>query len=365
MATGFVHHELYYWHDTGSAASWMPSGGVVQPEPHAEGPETKRRLRNLLEVSGLLDKLVAIAPRKASEDEIARLHSRDYIERIRTMSENGGGEAGEGAQFGRGSFEIALLAAGGVIEAVDAALDGRVANAYALVRPPGHHAEADQGRGFCIFGNAAIAALHAMEARGVSRIATVDWDVHHGNGTQAAFYDRADVLTISIHQDNNYPVGSGAIEETGEGAGAGYAINVPLPAGSGHGAYMACVERVVAPALRAFAPELIVLPMGFDANIHDPLGRQMATSRTFREMTAIVKGVAAECCEGRLVVCHEGGYSSAYVPFCGLAVIEELAGENSGVEDPFLPASERMGGQELQPHQADLIERAVDLVSQI
>lgn len=344
MATGFVHHELYLWHDTGSAASWIPAGGVVQPEPHAENPETKRRLRNLLEVSGLLDKLVAIPPREASEDEIARLHGRAYIERVRTMSANGGDDAGEGAPVGRGSYEIALLAAGGVIAAVDAVLDGRVANAYALVRPPGHHAEADRGRGFCIFGNAAIAALHALEARGISRIATVDWDVHHGNGTQVAFYDRADVLTISIHQDNNYPVGSGLIEETGEGAGTGYAINVPLPAGSGHGAYVASVERVVAPALRAFAPELIILPMGFDANIHDPLGRQMATSRTFREMTAIVKGVAAECCEGRLVVCHEGGYSSAYVPFCGLAVIEEFAGENAQVKDPFLRASEAMGG---------------------
>ena len=363
MATGFVHHELYLWHDTGSAASWIPSGGVIQPEPHAESPETKRRLRNLLEISGLLDKLVAIEPREATVDEVARLHSRDYIERIRALSAENGGDAGEGAPFGRGSYEIALLAAGGVIAAVDAVLDGRVSNAYALVRPPGHHAEAERGRGFCIFGNAAIAAHHALRVRGISRIATVDWDVHHGNGTQAAFYDRADVLTISIHQDNNYPVGSGAIDETGDGAGKGYTINLPLPAGSGHGAYIAAVEQVVAPALRAFRPELIILPMGFDANIHDPLGRQMATSRTFREMTAIVKGVAAELCAGRIVVCHEGGYSSACVPFCGLAVIEELSGQTSRVEDPFLSASEAMGGQALQPHQAAVIEQCAELAA--
>src|SRR4029453_2704177 len=225
-------------------------------------PGDQATVRNLVEVAGLFDDLVALKPRMATVDEILRFHTPVYVESIRAMSDASGGNAGELTPFGPGSFEIALLAAGGTIAAVDAVLDGRVRNAYALVRPPGHHAEADRGRGFCIFGNVVVAFEHARATRGLGRLAVVDWDVHHGNGTQKAFYRDPGVLTISIHQDRWYPAESGAMDERGDGPGLGYNINIPLPPGSGHGAYLSACERVVVPALRRFRPELIVVASG-------------------------------------------------------------------------------------------------------
>ena len=354
MTTGFVFHELYLWHDTGSAASWAPPGPFVQPEPHVENPETKRRLKNLLEVSGLADHLVEIKPRPATEAEVLRFHTPDYLDRIKRLSAAGGGEAGRDTPFGPGGYEIALLAAGGVICAVDAVLDGTVDNVYALVRPPGHHAEAGEGIGFCIFGNVAIAALHARAARGIERIATVDWDVHFGNGTQSAFYGDAGVLTISIHQE----CPNGAMDETGEGAGVGCNLNVPLPAGSGDGAYRAVIDRVVAPALRRYRPELIIIPCGLDANMYDPLGRMMVTSEAYRVMTSSLMELAGELCGGHLVVAHEGGYSSAYVPYCGLAIIEALSGVRTAVEDPFHDSGTAALSNRVYPHQEDVIAAA-------
>ncbi|HXL78675.1 MAG TPA: class II histone deacetylase [Candidatus Eisenbacteria bacterium] len=363
MTTGFLWHELYAWHDTGTGASVMPASLTVQPLGHIESAEGKRRIRNLVEVSGLIDHLVQLKPRPATEDEILRLHTREYVERIKKLSSEAGGEAGEETPFGRGSYEIALLAAGGCITAVDAVLDGKVDNAYALVRPPGHHAERDQGRGFCIFGNTALAAMHARQARGLSRVAIVDWDVHHGNGTEHAFYSDPTVLTLSIHQDNNYPPASGAISDTGDGAGRGYNINVPLPPGSGVGAYAATFERVVAPALRAFRPDLILIASGLDASAMDPLASMMMTSEGYRTLTRMVLAVARDVCGGRLVACHEGGYSPAYVPYCGLAIIEELAGIRTGLDDPLLGLLAGFGGQEIQPHQEVVVEQAAKLAA--
>jgi acetoin utilization deacetylase AcuC-like enzyme len=359
MATGWVCHELYFWHDTGSAAGFLPAGhGLIEPDTHAENPATKRRFRNLLEVSGLLGQLVHIEPRAATEQDVLRCHTHAYLEKIKGLSAAGGGDAGEITPFGPGSHEIALLAAGGVISAVDAVLDGRVDNAYALVRPPGHHAEPDLGRGFCIYANAAIAAKHAREARGLERVAVVDWDVHHGNGTQKIFWTDPTVLAISSHQDGCYPPDSGHVHEIGEGDGEGASLNIPLPPGSGTGAYVAAYERVVAPALRAFRPELIIVASGLDANAMDPLAHMMVHSAGFRRLTEILRGVADDVCRGRLVVEHEGGYSSAYVPYCGLAVVEELAGIRGSIDDPFLQGFEGMGGQELQPHQEAAIVAA-------
>jgi acetoin utilization deacetylase AcuC-like enzyme len=351
------------WHDTGTSAWVTPAGLTVEPLGHIENADGKRRIRNLIEVSGLMDHLVQLRPRPATEDEIARLHTREYMERIKRASSKTGGDAGELTPFGPGSYEIALLAAGGCITAVDAVLDGKVDNAYALVRPPGHHAEKDYGRGFCIFANTALAAAHARQERGQSRVAIVDWDVHHGNGTEHAFYDDPTVLTISIHQDNNYPPGSGAIEDTGAREGKGYNINIPLPAGSGVGAYVATFERVVAPALRAFRPELIIVASGLDASAMDPLASMMMTSDGYRKLTQVVLAVAREVCGGRLVACHEGGYSPAYVPYCGLAILEEMAGVRTGLEDPLLDLLAAFGGQDLQPHQDAVIQRAAKLAT--
>jgi acetoin utilization deacetylase AcuC-like enzyme len=361
VTTGFVWHELYMWHDTGNSGLGTPAGLTVQPLGHIESAEGKRRIRNLVEVSGLMDHLVQLKPRMATEEEILRLHTPEYVNRIKKASSEMGGDAGEETPFGRGSYEIALLAAGGCLTAVDAVLDGKVDNAYALVRPPGHHAERDRGRGFCIFGNTALAAIHARQVRGLPKVAIVDWDVHHGNGTEHAFYTDPTVLTISIHQDNNYPQGSGAIKDAGSGAGAGYNINVPLPPGSGVGAYVATFERVVAPALRAFRPDLIMVASGLDASAADPLAQMMMTSDGYRRLTQTVLSVAREVCDGRVVACHEGGYSPAYVPYCGLAILEEMSGIRTGLADPLLDGFAAFAGQKLQPHQEAVISEAAKL----
>ncbi len=364
--TGWVYHEAYMWHDPGRMRAFDPQlRRWMQAWEHYENPDTKRRLHNLLEFCDFTEQLAPLKPRAANYEQITRFHTPEYVERVREMSGADGGDAGEGAAFSHGGYEIALLAAGGTITAVDAVLDREVDNAYALARPPGHHAERDLGRGFCIFGNVAIAAMHALADRGLERIATIDWDVHHGNGTQQAFYDRNDVLTMSIHQEQWYPRDSGGLDEVGEGAGEGYNINIPLPPGSGHGAYTAAIEQVAVPALQAFKPDLILVPSGFDGSMYDPLGRMMAYSETFREMTRLLLEAADQLCGGRLVLSHEGGYSPTYVPFCGLAVVEELSGRVSGAGDPMADNAAGAGGQDLQPHQQARIAEAAALVEQL
>ena len=365
MATGFVSHELYMWHNTGNWAQVFPPGLTIQPGVHAENPETKRRFRNLIEVSDLLGRLVQIKPRSATPDEIARVHTREHIARIKTLSDAGGGDAGELTPLGAGSYEIALLAAGGAIAAGEAVVSGDVDNAYALIRPPGHHAKPDLGMGFCLFSNAAIAIRHLQATRGVARVAVVDWDVHHGNGTQAVFYGDPSVLTISLHQDNLFPPNSGALDENGSGSGVGFNINVPLPAGSGIGAYRAAFERVVIPALHCFKPDLIVVASGFDASGVDPLGRMMLSSGGYRELTQLLLRASRAICGGRILMTHEGGYSEMYVPYCGLAVLEELSGIKTNVEDPWHPLMMAWGGQDLQPHQSLAVEAAAALVARI
>lgn len=359
MAVGFVWHERFMWHDTGHAVSFVPSGGFLQPDEHVESPESKRRLRNLLEVSGILDHLVAIPPTPATTEQVERVHTAEYLRCLAELSGERGGPIGENVVVGPGSYDIALLAAGGVIAATESVLEGKVSSAYALVRPPGHHAEPDEARGFCLINNVSVAVKHALASGRVKRVAVVDFDVHHGNGTQKVFYDDPHVLTISVHQDNNYPQDSGAVDERGEGAGRGFNINIPLPPGSGRGAYRDAFDRVVVPALDAFAPELIFLSAGYDASAMDPLAQMLLYSDVYRYITAAVMGAADRHADGRLIACHEGGYSAAYVPFCGLAVIETLAGRRTDVVDPFGDWIANFGGQDLQPHQQQLIDKVL------
>ncbi len=361
--TGLVWHERYMWHDTGNYAGVLPAGGVLEPDEHTENPGTKRRIKNLLDATGVTEQLVAIPPRAATAAELAYVHTPDYVAAIQEMSEALGGDAridlpyGH-TPFGAGSYDIAALAAGGVIEAVDAIIEGRVDNAYALVRPIGHHAEPDTGLGFCIFNNAAIGVRHAMRRHGLERVALVDWDVHHGNGAERIFWEEREVLTISIHQDRVFPPDRGGSDAVGAGPGEGYNLNIPLPPGSGVGAYTALFERVVVPALRRFAPDMIIVPCGFDAGAFDSLARQMVHSDCFRDMTRMMMDVAGEVCGGRLLLTHEGGYHRPSVPFFGLAVIEALSGIDAGVTDPWLPLFAGMGQQELQPHQDAVIRQA-------
>lgn len=362
MTTGFVWHERYLWHNTGRQTGpfQADAGGWLEPDVrHRENADGKRRLYSLLAVSGLLDQLAPIAPSPATEEQLLRFHTPDYLARIRAESEAWGGDGGDGATpFGRGSYEVAKLSAGGVIAAFDAVIGGAVRNAYALVRPPGHHARPETGMGYCLFSNVCVAIEQLRAVHGVGRVAIVDYDVHHGNGAQAIYWDDPDVLTISLHQDRLFPQDSGMVEERGGAGAEGACINVPLPAGSGNGAYLAAVDRVVTPALRAFAPELIMVSSGFDPSAVDPLGCMTVTAAGFRGIAERLVAVAQELCDGRLVFSHEGGYSPVHAPFCGLAVLEALSGHETGVEDPFDAAFARSPAHPLKPWQDELIAEA-------
>ncbi|MGE5408684.1 MAG: class II histone deacetylase [Syntrophothermus sp.] len=363
MSTGFHWNELYAWHDTGTGSGFLSTGGLVEPEQHGESPATKRRLRNLLDVTGLLGQMVEIPGRAATEEELRRVHTAEYVERIKRESEEGGGDGGELAPFGPGGYEICALSAGGVISTVEAVWNGDVDNAYSLNRPPGHHAERDEGRGFCVFANIAIAVEHMRAVHGVERVAIVDWDVHHGNGTEHAFYEDPDVLAISLHQDGLYPAESGLVEHTGAGAGEGATVNVPLPPGSGNGAYVAAIERVVVPAIEGFKPQIVIVASGLDASMMDPLAMMVVTSEGYRQMTDLMVDVTSRVADGKLVAIHEGGYSTSYVPFCGAAVIEGMLGIEKQVEDPYIEAFRGMGYMDLQPHQEKVIEDAASRLS--
>lgn len=244
-------------------------------------------------------------------------------------------------------------------------LSGRATNAYALIRPPGHHAEPDKAMGFCFFNNIAIAARYAQAKYSVRKVAIVDFDVHHGNGTQTIFWEDPSVLFISLHQDSNYPIGRGLATERGQGKGHGFNINVPLPPGSGRGAYAAAMDRVVVPALNAFGPDLILVSSGFDASYLDPLSSMMASSDCYRAMASKLVAAAAKHCAGRLIFLHEGGYSEVYVPYCGLAVMEALSGIQSGVKDPMIEEVYNYGYQELQAHQDLVIQHSASFVKDI
>ncbi|AOE85307.1 class II histone deacetylase [Pseudomonas sp. TCU-HL1] len=336
--TAFLFDELSLWHSASQHALILPVGGWVQPPSsagHAESPETKRRLKNLMDVSGLTRQLQISSAAPASEEDLLRVHPAHYLERFKALSDAGGGELGDHAPIGPGSYEIAKLSAGLAMAAVDAVLTGEADNAYALSRPPGHHCLADQAMGFCMLANIPVAIEAAKARHGLGKVAVIDWDVHHGNGTQAIYYQRPDVLTISLHQDGCFPPGYSGTEDRGEGAGLGANLNIPLLPGSGHEAYLDAMQRIVIPALERFEPELIIVACGYDANAVDPLARMLLHSDSFRSMTRLVRETAERLCQGRLVLVHEGGYAEAYVPFCGLAVMEELSGIRTPVEDPL------------------------------
>lgn len=247
-----------------------------------------------------------VEPRACTEEDLARVHDRDYLTMIRETA--GRAVALDPDTFtSPETYDVACLAAGAAIEAVDHVLDtGRGARAMAMVRPPGHHAESNRAMGFCLFNNIAVAAAHAR-ARGSARVAIVDYDVHHGNGTQAAFYADPSVLFISSHQFPYYP-GTGAAGEIGAGEGLGFTVNLPLEAGATDADYEQVYTTVAVPILRQFRPELILVSAGFDAHADDPLGGMRVTSRQFGRLTALIAAVADECCDGRVVAITEGGY---------------------------------------------------------
>jgi len=338
MSTGFFWDEKCFWHAGGNYALTLPLGGLVQPLAAGglpESPETKRRLKNLLDVTGLTQELHSQSAPMATWQDLARVHPEGFLHKFKDASDTGGGELGLRTPFLQGGFEIAALSAGLAKAAVLAVAQGALDNAYALTRPPGHHCLPEWPNGFCLLANIAI-AIEAAKAEGhAKRVAVIDWDVHHGNGTEAIYYDRDDVLTISLHQELNYPTDTGYVTDRGKGAGLGYNMNIPLPPGTGHVGYLAAFDRIVLPALAAYQPDLIVVACGYDAGAFDPLARMLATAETFGDLTRRTKTAAETLCDGKLVLVHEGGYSEAYVPFCGHAVMSALSGSSITAPDPM------------------------------
>ena len=292
--TGFVSGDVFLEHKT--------------PKGHPERPERISAIVERLKQSGLLADLTPIAPAPAAVEWIAAVHSPQYIERVKKACAAGAAYVdSRDAPVSPQSYNVALMAAGGVLAAVDAVMAEKVRNAFCAVRPPGHHACRDRSMGFCLFNNVAIAARYVQRKHKLARVLIVDWDVHHGNGTQAAFYDDPTVMYFSVHQHPFYPH-TGTAAETGTGKALGHTINVPLPAGSGDREYQKAFQEKLLPAAMAFHPDFVLISAGFDAHEHDLLGGMKVTARQYAAQTRIVKQIAAECCRGRLVSVLEGGY---------------------------------------------------------
>jgi acetoin utilization deacetylase AcuC-like enzyme len=315
MATAFAFDDRCLLHDNGSmvldeeAAAWIEV-------PHVEQPARLQRTMQVFRGAGVLDRLQRVESRQASREELELVHTPRLIDAIDGACAKGEyAWVGPQARVGPESWEPALLAAGCGLQVVDAVLGGQAANGFALVRPPGHHSSQDEAMGFCLFNNVAIAARHAQKQHGLERVAIVDWDVHHGNGTETVFWDDPSVLFISIHQDDLYPAGRGAATDVGKNS-----WNVPLPAGTGDEGYLAAWDELVEAKLAEFDPQLLLISAGQDPAAADPLGRMSVTTEGFRRLTAKAKAHNVP-----LAVLLEGGYSLDHLPFCNLAIVEELA----------------------------------------
>ena len=343
-SVGLIFDDRYLTHNTGlDLTADRLTYPFADPVPHPSSPGQVGRAKHLMDLYGVAERMLRLAPELATDEQLTVFHTVDYLARVGAIDAAGGGDTGEGAPIGRGGERVARLAAGGAIAAVDAVLAGRVDAAYALVRPPGHHAMAEKGMGFCVYNNAVIAARHAQRTHGLQRILVLDWDVHHGNGTQTAFWTDPSVLFISIHQDDLYPVGWGAAAQVGEAAGEGFTLNIPLPAGTGNRGYREAFTRIIEPVSRQFRPDLIVVSAGQDANVTDPLARMSLTLSAYRAMTEDMLAAADEVCAGRLVVTQEGGYAPQYAPYCSASIAQTLVGLQPGevpIPDPYGDRSE-------------------------
>ncbi|MCP9850750.1 histone deacetylase [Cyanobium sp. Morenito 9A2] len=293
-SSGLVSHADFRLHDPG----WG----------HPESPRRLEAVIGELRHSGLLEHFLPIPPRPATNDDLLRCHSRAYLASVRRDIRSGLDQLSTGdTAVSEHSEAVARLAAGGLLAALDAVMAGAVRNAFCAVRPPGHHAESNRGMGFCLFNNVAVAARYAQAVQGLRRVLILDWDVHHGNGSQEIFWRDPSVLVFSVHESPLYP-GSGAASERGAGEGEGFTINVPLPPGSGGAAVLAALEEQLLPAAERFEPELVLISAGFDARLGDPLGHQRLNDDDFHTLTRIAMAIAARHCSGRLVSSLEGGY---------------------------------------------------------
>jgi acetoin utilization deacetylase AcuC-like enzyme len=309
MKTGLVLDHRYEAHDTGAG--------------HPERPERIRAIRELMTLYRR-DGLVDVEPRLATDAELALNHDQAHVARVATTASRARAAFDADTPVCSESYATAALAAGGYLRLLEAILAGDVDNGFAFVRPPGHHAESNRAMGFCLFNNVAIGA-HWLRTRGVGRILIVDWDVHHGNGTQESFYDDPETLYVSTHQYPFYP-GTGAANEVGRGAAAGRTLNVPLPAGCGDDEYVADFTDLIDPVARQFRPEFVLISAGFDADYRDPLAGMQATDAGFRAMTRVLMRVADAHASGRVAAILEGGYDLGALRAAVPAVLDELGG---------------------------------------
>ena len=349
--TGIVKDRRYL--DHGSA--------YMQPE----SPARLEAIYAMLEAPDMEDHFVEIEPRFADLNEIALVHNPKHIEQVARTADKAHAYLDADTETTPESFETARLAVGGLFNAIDAVMAGELDNAFALVRPPGHHARKDGSAGFCLFNNIALGAIHAMNAHGLKRVLIVDWDLHHGDGTAYTFYKDRRVLYFSTHQYPAYP-GTGAVEEIGRGDGIGYTVNVPLRPGAGNPQYVKIYRTLLGPLALAFKPELVLVSAGFDIYDRDPLGGMRVTSRGFAYLTRILMNIADACCQGRLVLTLEGGYHIDGQAASVKAVLKELRDETH-VSDEELFRIENEADERFTPveplinrviHQIDPLWRA-------
>ncbi|MGA8850063.1 MAG: histone deacetylase [Dehalococcoidia bacterium] len=329
MKAGLVYDPIYLEHDTGD---------------HVENSRRLVEAMSYLKEAGIKEKLTCLPPRPASLEELEMIHAPEYISYVKGKAEKGGGWLDPDTVMSPKSYEAALYAAGGVLAAVEAVMKREVDNAFALVRPPGHHAIHDGAMGFCIFNNVAIAARFALTTFNLNRVLIADFDVHHGNGTQDAFYADPKVLYFSTHQYPFYP-GTGWMDETGVSEGEGATVNFPMAAGWGDEECLKAFNEVLVPIARRFQPQLILVSAGFDAHWADQLAMMKASVTGFAQMAMILKELAAELCQGRLVFALEGGYNLQVVACSIKAIFDVLLG-NSEIDDPLgkAPAARKPEG---------------------
>lgn len=293
-------------------------------EGHPERPERFDAVLQALNRTHLIEGLISIKARSATDDEIGACHSRQYIETVKQDFARGSRELSTGdTAISPRSLDIALKAAGGILNAVDAVVEGISRNAFCIVRPPGHHATPDRGMGFCIFNNVAVGARYAQRKHQLGKVLIADWDVHHGNGTQDIFYQDGSVFFFSTHQSPWYP-GTGKATETGEGNGKGTTLNCPFPAGSGKKEILGAFREKLIPAADAFKPDLVLISAGFDSRHGDPLGRFTLTDEEFAELTAVALEIADKHAGGRLISVLEGGYNLSGVGLAAAAHVRAL-----------------------------------------
>lgn len=324
MRTSLVYDPIYLEHNTGN---------------HPENPQRVAAIISHLEESGVKRKLILLPPRPASVEELEMVHDPDYISRIKSVAERGGDWLDTDTVMSPKSYKAALYAAGGLLTAVEAVMKEEVNSSFALVRPPGHHATRNQAMGFCIFNNVAIAAKFALANFNIDRVLIVDFDVHHGNGTQEAFYTNSKVLYFSVHQYPFYP-GTGWVDEIGSGEGEGYTVNFPMAAGWGDEEYLRAFNEILIPVARQFQPQLILVSAGFDPHWADTIAMMQVSVTGFAQMVTVLNNLASELCRERLVFTLEGGYNLQVIASAVRATFDVLLG-NPEVVDPLGKPTER------------------------